>query len=562
MKKAFTLLCLSWALGSPLQASDWRQQLVDLNPGVIDSVSEVANDPRYPELSRSYMIHYHQPLQHDNPSLGDLPLRALLSVRKDEDFTRLMTQVYIGGYDVDSLSEKYPNYYFAYNLSNSRAELANRYNGNLLQPEHRYFGESCPENPWTTLGYCEAKEAAADFHALLGAMKKVFTGKWAISGVSKGGITTAMQHAFYPDDADCFVPYSGPFLGYYHDLRMQEYYMVKGWNQELNEKMLHIQRLMTSREELIYYYCLSLGIDPAEGMGNPSLAVYFAYCVSYLDFSLRAYTSREQMAQTFAANEEVLRQHGLEDYTNEMLYFMLAENTILIDQKYFDWYQQHFVTPEATANGPHRTCARLKDGVRLEIKHRQLLPVFGVDENSWNSVANIVYNYQAAHELGYYNLRFDYYFDDPEVAAGLNELWQSTYNNVLEYITNHFFADVEYNPDLLNFVRQQTAQAQKPILFIYGQDDPWTGAHMEDEYVNGDNVRLYILPEQNHTASITAVTDADLQNELWAFTDAIFLSTTGIRTLQDDASAPVRYYDLFGRRVSEQSLRSKLVLKR
>lgn len=145
----------------------------------------------------------------------------------------------------------------------------------------------------------------------------------------------------------------------------------------------------------------------------------------------------------------------------------------------------------------------------------------------------------------------------------VTDIWQSMYSNVLDCLMGGLFAGVEYNPELFAFVRQQTAQAKKPILFLYGQDDVWAGAHMEDEHINGDNVRLYVLPEQNHMVSINAVTDTDLQAELWAFTDAVFApNPTGIRTLHDDASAPVRYYDLFGRRLSEQSLQGKLVLRR
>jgi len=36
-------------------------------------------------------------------------------------------------------------------------------------------------------------------------LKKVLKGKWVMSGVSKGGITTLLQHAFYPEDMDVFV---------------------------------------------------------------------------------------------------------------------------------------------------------------------------------------------------------------------------------------------------------------------------------------------------------------------------------------------------------------------
>lgn len=559
MKKELTLVALSMALGSTLQASDWRQQLVSLNPGVIDSVSVLSKDVNSSDLCHSYMIHYHQPLQHDTPELGDLPLRALLTLRNEEDFTDLMMQMYIGGYQLDEVLVKSPDEYFDSELNSAVAEVAGRYGGNLLQPEHRYFGESCPENPWESLGYCEAKEAAADFHALVQAMKKVFTGKWAITGISKGGITTTMQHAFYPDDADCYVPYSGPFLGYYHDLRMQDRYMTYSWAPEQNEKMLHLQRRMTGSEELFGYFCMANGLDPEVGANEPEVLCSFALAAASIDQSPRAYSSRELVDEIFAYNENKLQQMGLEDYSTEMMLYMILNDRVLIDQEFFDWYQRNFVT-EGTANGPRH--ARLKEDVKLEYKHKLLLPVFGVDEEIWNQDPTLAYSYQAAHELGYFDMRFDYYFDDPEDADMVNAMWMNLYNNVLEAEMGEVYAGVEYSPELFTFVRQQTAQAEKPILFIYGGDDIWTGAHMEDEHVNADNVRLYVLPEQNHRASISAVTDTSLQNELWAFTDAVFSNTVGITQLSDDASAPARYYDLYGRRVSEKALQGKVVVKR
>lgn len=72
------------------------------------------------------------------------------------------------------------------------------------------------------------------------AMKKVFKGKWALSGGSKGGFAVAVQQAFYPDDADCYVSYCAPFLNYEHDTRMQEYTMTEALTPELRAETFHI----------------------------------------------------------------------------------------------------------------------------------------------------------------------------------------------------------------------------------------------------------------------------------------------------------------------------------
>jgi uncharacterized repeat protein (TIGR02543 family) len=75
-----------------------------------------------------------------------------------------------------------------------------------------------------------AEEAAADFHNLFDGLKKVLKGKWVMSGVSKGGITTLIQHAFYPNDMDIFVPYSAPFFDTDRDKEMTRYWYHTGWD--------------------------------------------------------------------------------------------------------------------------------------------------------------------------------------------------------------------------------------------------------------------------------------------------------------------------------------------
>lgn len=519
MKKLFLLLlCLSQTLG--LLAQEWLDKLVNLNADIIDSVVYMPDGSATTDEFRSYMIHYHQPLQHDEPELGELPLRAVLTVRQAEDCTQQMMQTYIRGYDIDKIQINHADSMAVEFQGMSLGELCGRYGGNLLSPEHRYFGESCPKDPWATLGYCEAKEAADDFHALFEAVKKVFTGKWAIVGDSKGGITTVMQHAFYPDDADCYVAYSAPFLGYYHDTRMQEYYMEHGFTPELNKKLLDIQREMLNRPSLFQLFCKLYHIE------TPTDANYAAYMYHAANFDTgkRAYGTRQELEEVFQFNEPILAAYYNNQYTDVMLlYFMLTEN-MRLDGELTKWYESIF--------GP--------------IQGNATRGVFGIDKKDWKNYSSFPYSYQSIHELGSYDFKWDYFYEKQEAIDEATRIWQSLYNNVREFVTEGVFKEVKYNPDLFAFVRQQTAQAQKPILFLYGGDDAWTGAHMEDEYINGENVQLYILPEQNHYVCITAVQDKELQSKLWAFTDAVFGTPTGIRQIGEDNAATGRTYNLLG----------------
>ena len=108
--------------------------------------------------------------------------------------------------------------------------------------------------------------------------------------------------------------------------------------------------------------------------------------------------------------------------------------------------------------------------------------------------------------------------------------------------TKGMLKDVEFDPSLMNLICQQTQQATKPMIFIYGGDDLWTGAHIEDEYINGDNVRRYILPEQNHAASIFAIEDEDLKDEIWQCLHKVFRNNAdAIEQIEQTADKKTRY---------------------
>lgn len=501
MKKIlFTLLMLCGT--SAVWAQDWTKDLVKLNPEVIDSVKQLVS----PENSfyDTYMIYYHQPLQHDMPTLGTLPLRAIMSVyRVGDDISTIMNQMHINGYNLDEDIAL-----IDYNIGSSSGELQGRYEGNLLQVEHRYFGESCPDNPWETLGYCEAKEAAADFHALLEAMKKVFKGKWAVTGVSKGGVAAAIQQAYYPDDADCFVSYVAPFMFSEQDKHMVDYMMTNSWTPELREKILHIQKEMLNRPS-VFKLCYPREDLSEKELNNNRCALLFRACT--LDHEIHKFQKRSIVKGYFAENEAYLKSKGLEDYTDEMLIYMMNKNNFFLGNQGDSF--------ERWSNQNHNSQSASAKEVNLPLPS-----VFAVEKYQWKDKERETANhYQAKHELGYYDLNFEFFYDTKEEVDSVTAMWRSTAQNMLRFSTGGLYDSVEYDPSLMEFVCQQTANSQKPMLFIYGEDDLWTGARMPEQYINNKNVRLQILPEMNHeTACIFACSELALQNELWAFLDDIF----------------------------------------
>jgi hypothetical protein len=80
------------------------------------------------------------------------------------------------------------------------AKLAKTFGANQIQVEHRYFAGSTPAPlDWTKL---DIEQSAADFHAVVEALKPLYGKPWVGTGASKGGMTSVFHRRFYPGDLD------------------------------------------------------------------------------------------------------------------------------------------------------------------------------------------------------------------------------------------------------------------------------------------------------------------------------------------------------------------------
>ena len=150
-----------------------------------------------------YYFYFRQPINHANPDAGTFDQQVAISFK---------------GYDKDVVLHTHG--YTIYDISNFyRDDLSTHLGANQVNVEHRYFGNSLPEpadSPSYT--YFNAEQEAYDLHAIVQILKKNLfkTGKWASTGTSKDGITSAL-YAYYSDqngwnDIDLFVPFCAPFL--------------------------------------------------------------------------------------------------------------------------------------------------------------------------------------------------------------------------------------------------------------------------------------------------------------------------------------------------------------
>lgn len=515
-KSIFVLILCAMALSVMAQNStpQWVQELQRLNADIIDSIVAGEPDEDAPQYD-SYLIYYHQPLSHANPQGAQFPMRTLLTVDNRKDPTTAVNHVFFSGYNIDRDYIDDPTALLR--AGGCSSEIALRYQANYIQPEHRYFDYSAPDECWTNLDYCTAAEATEDFHALFEALKKVFKGKWAISGVSKGGITTAIQHAYHPEDADIFLPYSAPFFDTHRDTVMQQYWYNNGWSKEFRDMFMVVRRTAIQDRDKIYpiYEKMNAGNDNSEAHLDSIFGLYLSSIAGF-GFDEHAYGDTTKIRQQITDNDDILRTNNL-SYCDTVYAFMIEKETFSL-KKFQSWLDTLRKYPNS-AQGP----------ARVERRHLHL--PFGITEQEWKSGTEAVpitaYTYQAKCELGYYDFRFDEIVGK-ERAAEWNA-YLKRYGCYLD-LSIPYFASLTFNRSLYDRVTAATQNATKPLVFIYGEDDTWTGAAMKDQFINSQNVRKFILPAQNHMVSFSSNTDRALCDAIRAILDNVLGAPAGIES--------------------------------
>lgn len=510
----------------------WAKDLVSLNPGVIDSVVLM---PVYEEdlqkakmtmddiFTTSYMIYYHQPRKHSEPDGEQFALRATMTVYDNIDPLKAVNQVFIGGYALPKWWIKEPDICFAQGTTVG-AEITERYLGNYIFPEYRYFQYSAPEKCYEKLEDLRSEEAAEDFHNLFEALKKVLKGKWAISGGSKGGEAALLQHAFHPEDADAFVPYVAPFFNTTCDTTMQHYWLTTGWNKEYRDMLMGILRTFTARMENIYplYQKLCLHYKFPES----KIYSYYLSNAAHFGFAEHVNSDTAGLREALNFNSSMMYQYNVKDYNDSVYAILLIDNSFRMT---------YFGERLAVLRGVQNNYAPSLDPMPRMMRHQPR----GVTEAEWWGNESIGkkeqgYEYQSKVELGYYDLRFDDIVG-AEAAPGWNKAYKQYVGNLRDYY-NPYYKDFPFDGSLYEKAVTTTKNATKPIIFIYGEDDPWTGAAMKDEYINGTNVRKFILPGQNHSAGFASDTDKAKCNAIRAMLDDVFGPPQGIESVSAESA--------------------------
>lgn len=205
----------------PVEILTFQQKIEKLFPNATVTKMEESD-----HFKSAYQLILNQPLDHKNPEAGTFKQFVYLSHFDESKPTILVTE--------------------GYNANPTTYELTKIFKGNQVQVEYRFYGNSRPDSiQWK---YLTNSQAIEDYHKIVSKLKRIYTGKWISTGISKGGETVLIYKSKYPWDVDVAVPYVAPLINSQEDARTQKHINTVG-SDECRTKIKEFQRLVLEKRE-------------------------------------------------------------------------------------------------------------------------------------------------------------------------------------------------------------------------------------------------------------------------------------------------------------------------
>lgn len=305
MKKSLLFIFLIFGLLNNINAQSQNlEELLFELPDVIFKEIESTKD-----YGPTYELKIKQPLDHSDKTKGYFYQKVYLS---HKGFDRPVVMNTAG-----------------YERNKSRiGELTELLNANQIDIEHRFFGESIPDS--LDYKYLNMKQVTADLHHINLLFKKIYSGKWISTGISKGGATTIIYRYFYPNDVDVSVPYVAALKTEFEDKRIYAFLDTIGTDECRNDiKSLQI-RLLENRDKvlpLLKFYSIGAELN----YSYLTFEQAFEYAVLEYPFAFWQYGS----SCDSIPNENATLQEAVE-------YFISTDPISLFGDEWMEWLGSHY----------------------------------------------------------------------------------------------------------------------------------------------------------------------------------------------------------------------------
>lgn len=437
------------------------------------------------------LFYFDQPIDHNDASAGTFRQYCVLHYRGRDCVNALHTQ----GYSTNEPEMM------------SQPDLSTILDGNYIEIEHRYYkhspinkdAENYDAEYWK---YNTAAQSTADLHAIVTALKKsgYFNGKWVSTGVSKNGILTALYSYYYPNEMDVYVPFCAPFFTEAESPGIGKYITEQcGKGTEAQQRIWSaLQRMLTDeqlRTELtalykkdypnnadIQKYSTSTAMCAMLLMFIRNLFSKFAYqpLDTWADVTPQYVYSAEAYYRFIKLNNANFEK-DLEALRNLL---QLEDKELFIYDYEYDSYDDYETEYDEDWSG-------LDDDVEQIARRRaQKMP--------FEQLLVDIYRVHAAKELGYFSYDWSMLPADfpPNQLKWLNDQQSITYFNKKYGVQ---YDGGKLMNDFLAFVKNNRNNNKCKMLFVYGANDPWTGAAIPDPDADDPYVKKFVVPNGVHS---------------------------------------------------------------
>ncbi|MFA5298327.1 MAG: S28 family serine protease [Lutibacter sp.] len=220
---SFSMVACKVVALDPVEILTFQQKLENLFPN-----AEITEMEAKDHFIKAYQIVLEEPLDHKNYAAGTFKHYVYLSHVDAKMPTVLVTE--------------------GYNANPTTYELSKIFKGNQVQVEYRFYGKSRPDTiPWQ---YLKNDQAIEDYHNLVTKLKRLYTGKWVSTGISKGGETTLIYKSKYPWDVNVAVAYVAPLINTQEDPRTEQHIKTAG-SDSCRTKITGFQRNVLKNREAV-----------------------------------------------------------------------------------------------------------------------------------------------------------------------------------------------------------------------------------------------------------------------------------------------------------------------
>lgn len=240
--------------------------------------------------AEKYVVRFLQQLDPKDPSSGSFCQRVIVCHVGYDRPTVLVTEGYGAAYAL------HPNY---------QEELSRLLDANVVFVEYRYFLDSTPDPlDWK---YLTAENSAYDLHHINEAFRTLYPNKWISTGISKGGQTTLLYRAFFPDDVDFSVAYVAPLNRAAEDGRHEPFLRKVGTKKErkaIRQFQLEVLKRKPEMVALLDTFCQQKAFEFRIPMPE-----VLDYCVLEYPFALWQWGTKTSLIPPLSSDTETLFKH-------------------------------------------------------------------------------------------------------------------------------------------------------------------------------------------------------------------------------------------------------------